>query len=72
MTKRKKIDYMNNTITQLLTLGIIVAMGPAVIGYLAYKKAYNFGSNCIVKSISLFDNEGLRFKQRNNLFLRKI
>jgi hypothetical protein len=30
---------MNNTITQLLTLGIIVAMGPAVIGYLAYKKA---------------------------------
>jgi hypothetical protein len=30
---------MNNTITQLLTLAIIVAMGPAVIGYLAYKKA---------------------------------
>ena len=39
MTKRRKIDYMNNTITQLLTLGIIVARGPAVIGYLAYKKA---------------------------------
>jgi hypothetical protein len=39
MTKRRKINYMNNTITQLLTLGIIVAMGPAVIGYLAYKKA---------------------------------
>ena len=39
MTERKKIDYMNNTITQLLTLGVIVAMGPAVIGYLAYKKA---------------------------------
>ena len=28
-----------NTISQLLTIGIIVAMGPAVIGYLAYKKA---------------------------------
>ena len=38
MTKRRRIDYMNNTITQLLTLGVIIAMGPAVIGYLAYKK----------------------------------
>jgi hypothetical protein len=28
-----------NVISQLLTIGIIVAMGPAVIGYLAYKKA---------------------------------
>jgi hypothetical protein len=39
MTKRRRIDYMNNTITQLLTLGVIIAMGPAIIGYLAYKKA---------------------------------
>ena len=39
MTKRRRIDYMNNTITQLLTLCVIIAMGPAIIGYLAYKKA---------------------------------
>jgi hypothetical protein len=28
-----------NTISQLLIIGVIVASGPAVIAYLAYKKA---------------------------------
>ena len=39
---KKKIDFekMNiNVIGQLLTVFIIVSMGPAVIAFLAYKKA---------------------------------
>jgi hypothetical protein len=40
MNKRKNFIKMNlNVIGQLLTTFIIVAMGPAVIAYLAYKKA---------------------------------
>ncbi len=40
MQKSVNFDQMNTTvITQLLTIGIIVAMGPAVIAFLAYKKA---------------------------------
>ena len=38
--KSVTFDEMNTTvITQLLTIGLIVAMGPAVIAFLAYKKA---------------------------------
>lgn len=37
---KKKISLMNfNVINQLLTTFIIVSMGPAVIVYLAFKKA---------------------------------
>jgi hypothetical protein len=40
MNKRKNFTSMNfNVISQLLTTFIIVSMGPAVIAYLAYKKA---------------------------------
>jgi hypothetical protein len=38
--KGDKFTAMNlNTISQLLTVFIIVSMGPAVVAYLAYKKA---------------------------------
>jgi hypothetical protein len=38
--KGNKFTEMNfNAISQLLTVFIIVSMGPAVIAYLAYKKA---------------------------------
>ncbi|NDB85530.1 MAG: photosystem II reaction center protein Ycf12 [Alphaproteobacteria bacterium] len=38
--KGDKVTTMNlNAISQLLTVFIIVSMGPAVIAYLAYKKA---------------------------------
>ena len=38
--KGDKVTTMNlNAIGQLLTVFIIVSMGPAVIAYLAYKKA---------------------------------
>jgi hypothetical protein len=41
MMRRKKIFFvMNiNVLSQLVTTFIIVSMGPAVIAYLAYKKA---------------------------------
>ena len=39
-TKEEAIIKMNfNVISQLLTIFIIVSMGPAVIAYLSYKKA---------------------------------
>jgi hypothetical protein len=38
--KGDKVTTMNlNAISQLLTVFIIVSMGPAVVAYLAYKKA---------------------------------
>jgi hypothetical protein len=38
--KGDKVTTMNlNAISQLLTIFIIVSMGPAVVAYLAYKKA---------------------------------
>jgi hypothetical protein len=40
MKKYTSIFFMNvNVISQLLTTFVIVSMGPAVIAYLAYKKA---------------------------------
>jgi len=40
MKKYISIFFMNvNVISQLLTTFVIVSMGPAVIAYLAYKKA---------------------------------
>jgi len=40
MMKKKFFINMNfNVISQLLTVFVIVSMGPAVIAYLAYKKA---------------------------------
>jgi|TARA_B110000977_G_scaffold129523_2_gene165165 hypothetical protein len=40
MKKYTSVFFMNlNVISQLLTTFVIVAMGPAVIAYLAYKKA---------------------------------
>jgi hypothetical protein len=40
MKKYTSVFFMNlNVISQLLTAFVIVAMGPAVIAYLAYKKA---------------------------------
>jgi hypothetical protein len=40
MKKKKDKEKMDlNVISQLLTIFVIVSMGPAVIAYLAYKKA---------------------------------
>jgi hypothetical protein len=40
MIRKKKFFVMNiNVLSQLVTTFIIVSMGPAVIAYLAYKKA---------------------------------
>jgi len=40
MKKIKMYNFMNlNVISQLVTVFVIVSMGPAVIAYLAYKKA---------------------------------
>jgi hypothetical protein len=40
MIKKKILLFMNiNAISQLVTTFIIVSIGPAVIAYLAYKKA---------------------------------
>jgi len=40
MKKEKFIYLMNfNVISQLITVFVIVSVGPAVIAYLAYKKA---------------------------------
>lgn len=40
MKKKKEKEKMDlNVISQLLTIFVIVSMGPAVIAYLAYKKA---------------------------------
>jgi len=40
MKKEKFISSMNfNVISQLITVFVIVSVGPAVIAYLAYKKA---------------------------------
>jgi len=40
MKKYTSVFFMNlNVISQLLSIFVIVSMGPAVIAYLAYKKA---------------------------------
>jgi hypothetical protein len=40
MKKHTNVFFMNlNVISQLLTAFVIVSLGPAVIAYLAYKKA---------------------------------
>lgn len=39
MQKKKSFEMNFNVISQLLTIFMIVAIGPAVVAFLAYKKA---------------------------------